>query len=198
MTYSIDTLRSKMETVGGFTKGNRFQLTMGTPNAIVLPTATTELLQYVCEAVSIPTRSLATSPEDIYGPPREIAYRSTFTEMALSFYLDNDMSIKTYFDTWQEIIVDQITGNTNYWDEYTCSINIKKLADTSEKFDDKITYEINLIEAYPSLVGEVGLGHTQGSEILKLPVTFKYKRWERVQTSVATQTPPPQIPFSLQ
>ena len=32
-------------------------------------------------------------------------------------------------------------------------------------------------EAYPSAVGEIALGHTQGSEILRLSVTFKYRKW---------------------
>ena len=38
-------------------------------------------------------------------------------------------------------------------------------------------YKIELREAYPSAVGEVALGHTQGGEILRLSVTFKYRKW---------------------
>ena len=38
-------------------------------------------------------------------------------------------------------------------------------------------YKIELREAYPSAVGEIALGHTQGGEILRLSVTFKYRKW---------------------
>jgi hypothetical protein len=38
-------------------------------------------------------------------------------------------------------------------------------------------YKVELREAYPSAVGEIALGHSQGSEILKLSVTFKYRKW---------------------
>ena len=38
-------------------------------------------------------------------------------------------------------------------------------------------YKIELREAYPSAVGEIALGHTQGGEILILSVTFKYRKW---------------------
>ena len=38
-------------------------------------------------------------------------------------------------------------------------------------------YKVELREAYPSAVGEIALGHAQVSEILKLSVTFKYRRW---------------------
>ena len=41
--------------------------------------------------------------------------------------------------------------------------------------DDK--YKVELREAYPSAVGEIALGHTQGREILRLSVTFKYRKW---------------------
>ena len=60
----------------------------------------------------------------------------------MNFYLDDDMSVKNYFDTWQESIVDQFTGNTNYWDNYTCQIKIQKLSNLAEDLNDKIKYEI--------------------------------------------------------
>ena len=40
------------------------------------------------------------------------------------------------------------------------------------------SYNIELVEAYPSAVGEVALGHSMGNEVLKLSVTFKYRRWK--------------------
>ena len=159
MSFNISTLRSKMESVGGFTKGERFHVILTPPSGLGLPTGqgrTTDLLQFITETTELPTRSVATQPQDIYGPPREFAYRTTFTEIAMNFYLDDDMSVKNYFDTWQESIVDQFTGNTNYWDNYTCQIKIQKLSNLAEDLNDKIKYEINLIEAYPSIVGNVG------------------------------------------
>jgi hypothetical protein len=45
----------------------------------------------MCDSVSLPTKSLASTPHDIYGPPRDMPYRETFTEAALSFYLDDNL-----------------------------------------------------------------------------------------------------------
>ena len=42
---------------------------------------------------------------------------------------------------------------------------------------DENNYSIELREAYPAAVGEIALGHTQGNEILRLSVTFKYRKW---------------------
>ena len=83
--FGIDKLKSK---IGGFAKGNRYNVTFADLPA-GLSTTTNENLQYLCESVSLPTKGIASQAQDIYGPPREIPYRETFTEAALSFYVDD-------------------------------------------------------------------------------------------------------------
>ena len=174
--FSIQKLRSK---VGEFARGHRYQVIVTPP--FFLQTAgavVSEKLQYLCESISLPTKGIATNPHDIHGPPREIAYRETFTESALSFILDDAFTVKRYFDDWQANIVSPTTSNPSYYDNYVGAINITRLENNSTNLlggPDK--YRVRLEEAYPSAVGEVALGHSQGNEVLKLSVTFKYRRW---------------------
>ena len=172
--FSIDKLRTK---IGGFAKGNRYNVTFsGLPTG--LDTTVNENLQYLCESVSLPTKGIASNAHDVYGPPREIPYRETFTEAALSFILDDAFTVKRFFDKWQENIINVETGNVNYWNNFVATINITRLSNDATSFADATDkYKIELREAYPSAVGEVALGHTQGGEILRLSVTFKYRKW---------------------
>ena len=172
--FSIDKLRTK---IGGFAKGNRYNVTFaGLPTG--LSTAVNEHVQYVCESVSLPTKGIASNAHDIYGPPREIPYRETFTEAALSFILDDAFTVKRFFDDWQKNIIDPETGNVNYWNNFVATIYITRLSNDATSFTDATDkYKIELREAYPSAVGEIALGHTQGGEILRLSVTFKYRKW---------------------
>ena len=172
--FSIDKLRTK---IGGFAKGNRYNVTFSNlPTG--LSTAVNENLQYLCESVSLPTKGIASNAQDIYGPPREIPYRETFTEAALSFILDDAFTVKRFFDKWQENIINVKTGNVNYWNNFVATINITRLSNDATSFADATDkYKIELREAYPSAVGEIALGHTQGGEILRLSVTFKYRKW---------------------
>ena len=172
--FSIDKLRTK---IGGFAKGNRYNVTFaGLPTG--LSTAVNENLQYLCESVSLPTKGIASNAHDVYGPPREIPYRETFTEAALSFILDDNFTVKRFFDEWQEKIINVETGNVNYWNNFVAAINITRLSNDATSFADATNmYKIELREAYPSAVGEIALGHTQGGEILRLSVTFKYRKW---------------------
>ena len=172
--YGIETLKSK---IGAFAKGNRYNVTFANlPSG--LDTAVNENLQYLCEAVSLPTKGIASNAQDIYGPPREIPYRETFTEAVLSFILDDNFTVKRFFDKWQENIINVETGNVSYWNDFVATINITRLSNDATSFSDATDmYKIELREAYPSAVGEIALGHTQGGEILRLSVTFKYRKW---------------------
>ena len=173
--FGIETLKSK---IGGFAKGNRYNVTfVGLPAG--LSTAVNANLSFLCESVSLPTKGIASTAQDIYGPPREIPYRETFTEAALSFILDDAFTLKRYFDTWQANIINPETGNVaNYWTNFVGAIKISRLSNDATSFTDAdSTYNIELREAYPSAVGEIALGHTQGGEILRLSVTFKYRKW---------------------
>ena len=182
MTQTIFSVEKRRAAAGGFAKGNRYNVTIVPPNnPRVNLTALPALnkFQYLCEAVSLPTKGIASNPQKIYGPPREIPYWETFTEAALSFILDDAFTLKRYFDTWQANIINPITGNVkNYFNDITGTLKISRLSNDATSFTDaNKTYNIELREAYPSAVGEIALGHTQGGEILRLSVTFKYRKW---------------------
>ena len=183
--FSADALRSK---VSDFAKGHRYNVIIIPPAAPNLEVAVTNNLQFLCESVSLPTKSLASNSHDIYGPPREIPYRTTFTEAAMSFILDDPMKVKNYFDKWQNYIINDSTGNPRYWDNFVGTINISRLLNNAKSVSDT-AYKVELQEAYPSVVGEIALGHTGGNEILRLPVTFKFRKWinlvQRVNTGLA-------------
>ena len=171
--YSVEKLRN---VAGGLAKGQRYAVTF-TKIPAGLPSATVGKLPYLCESVSIPTKSLAGVPHELYGPPREMAYRETFTEAVLSFIVDDAFTVRKFFDEWQTKIINPTTNNSNYYDDYVGTIKIKRLKNDAINFFSDPAYHVELVEAYPSLVGEILLGHAQGNEVLRLSVTFKYRRW---------------------
>ena len=174
--FSVENIRAAAE---GFAKGNRYWVTIDAPQSLSGASTVLGKLPYLCEAVSLPTKGIASNAQDIYGPPREIPYRETFTEAALSFILDDAFTVKEFFDKWQASIINPETGNVaNYWTSFVGAIRISRLSnDATSPTDATKTYNIELREAYPSAVGEIALGHTMGGEILKLSVTFKYRKW---------------------
>ena len=172
--FSVEKIRTA---VNEFAKGNRYKVLIVPPMSMVGDPILSKF-QFLCESVSLPTKGIASQAQEIYGPAREIPYKETFTEAALSFILDDGFATKRFFDKWQEMIIDPETGNVaNYWNDFIGSVEITRLPNRATGMVDPDRYKVELREAYPAAVGEIALGHTQGNEILRLSVTFKYRKW---------------------
>ena len=172
--FSVDKIRGA---AGQFALGNRYRVSIVPPSFLIGESGLSRL-RLLCDAVSLPTKGIASQAQEIYGPPREIPYRETFTEAALSFILDDDFTVKKFFDNWQANIINPETGNVaNYWNDFVGSIEISRLPNNATSMIDPNRYRVELREAYPSAVGEIAMGHTQGNEVLRLSVTFKYRKW---------------------
>ena len=88
--------------------------------------------------------------------------------------------MRKFFDEWQTKIINPTTNNSNYYDDYVGTIKIMRLKNEATDLTSDPAYHVELIEAYPSLVGEILVGHAQGNEILRLSVSFKYRRWNAI------------------
>ena len=178
--FSVDTLKAEINNLGGFAKNNKFSVVISAPSGIpaLRNNGMLRRLSFFCDTVSLPTKSLATFEKTIYGPVKAMPYRMTFTEASMSFIMTDGMNEKKYFDAWQNKIVDEKSGNLGFFDDYVCDINIKKFGRDAGSIGNTPTYEVTLFDAWPSIVAEVQLSHSGGTEAMKLPVTFQFKKWE--------------------
>ena len=188
--FSVDTLKAEINNLGGFAKNNKFSVVISAPSGIpaLQNNAILRRLSFFCDTVSLPTKSLATYEKQIYGPVKAMPYRMTFTEASMSFYLPDEMPEKRFFDFWQDAIVSTKTGNISYYEDYVCDITIQKFSRTAVDFSDTPTYTVKLFDAWPSIVSEVQLSHSGGTEAMKLPVTFQFKKWESTEVTTGPKT----------
>lgn len=178
-SFSPDTIKSTLLNSGGIAFNDKYLVTLNKPPAFELPGGQhmRQRLSLLCDTATLPTKSLATYEKQIYGPVKAMPYRMTFTEASVSFIMTDSMEEKKYFDTWQNKIIDQNTGNVGFFNDYVCDINIKKFGRNAKTTEDSPTYEVILIDAWPSIVSEIQLSHSGGTESMKLPVTFQFKKW---------------------
>ena len=85
---------------------------------------TDSTLNLYCNKVTIPEKSINVTQLKQYGPhfpwPQSISYGALTT----TFYCDGAMKIKNFFDAWQKLIYNDMTGNFNYMDEYISEFDI--------------------------------------------------------------------------
>ena len=138
----------------------------------------------MCNKITMPSRSVATKPHQIYGPKREMPYAYTFgNTIEATFYADKFLRQRAFFETWQKLVFDLNTHNIKYYDDYTSQVDILQLGQYDAEEDrDRIVYGVRLYEVYPKTIGSIEYGYSgeEGAGIVEIPITLQYRYWRNL------------------
>ena len=103
--------------------------------------------------IGFPGRALdMTADTNIYGPVRNIATGYTYGTLSSVIQCSNDMREKNFIDTWQRLAYNPQTWAMGYYNDYVGSMDIYLLDQ-----NDKRRYGVQLVECFPSDIGEADL-----------------------------------------
>ena len=88
------------------------------------------------------------------------------------------MVLEKLFQEWQDLAVSDYRQENistemfdiGYYDDYVGSVEINQYDALGNK-----TWTTRLVEAFPSIIGDVALDWNNGTEILVLPVSFSFR-----------------------
>ena len=192
MTFNINEFRSNIDKNLGLYKPNLFAIQL---NWVPPQIATDKLyrdetrrdLVFLSESANLPGLNISTT--DFYrqgfGIIEKRATKPGFPAATVNFLLDNNGIVFEYFHKWTQYIVsfqsgegtiNGVTkgypGQVGYFDDYASTITIRLLSETGAA-----VVEYTLHDAFPTVIGDVGLGWKQNDEVATLPVTFHYRYW---------------------
>jgi hypothetical protein len=159
-------------------RNNRFDVIILPPNGFPLVAAYNRQLTLRCENAQLPGRTFDTVEQKTYGPIEKFVNITTYTDLDLTFIVDDDMTQKYLFDAWLELINPTATHNVAYKSDYCCDMIINQY-DVS----NKLSYSARVIDAFPMSVNQMDLDWSSDG-YHKLVVTFAYTRWEINQSLV--------------
>jgi hypothetical protein len=135
----------------------------------------------MCNKITMPSRSVASEPHQIYGPKREMPYAYTFGDtIEATFYADKFLRQRAFFETWQKLVFDLNTHNIKYYDDYTSQVDILQLGQYDAEEDrDRIVYGVRLYEVYPKTIGSIEYAYG-GEGIVEIPITLQYRYWRNL------------------
>jgi hypothetical protein len=162
----------------GLARTNRFVVYI-TPPARLVGVANNTKLRFLCESASIPGMNFLSNPVMTYGEQREVIYNRSFEPVNLEFMLDQDMEIKRFFDSWQNLIINPRTRMLSYYENYIGTVEIYQL-DNSGKESSR--YIVRLNEAFPKSVAPISYSYGN-KDITKLSVAIEYKFWVPLTTA---------------
>jgi hypothetical protein len=151
---------------------NRFDVSIPVPLVMIPYVSSARSLNYRCENASLPGRTFATTEQKTYGPIEKFPYLTTYTDMDLTFIVDDDMQQKIFFDAWLNYINPLYNYNIRYKSDYTTAITINQY-----DVQNKLTYSVNLYDAYPISINQMDLDWSNDGHH-KLVVTFAYTTWQ--------------------
>jgi hypothetical protein len=153
----------------GFVSGSKFELVAPMIDSTSNTAAST--VSMLCNSAVVPGHTLMTNELRYFGEATERPYGVFYTPVALTFYLDNDLSAKRYFDQWVGLVFNKDTRELGYYDSYTRDIEIVVYNKNEEEID-----RIKLYEAYPKAVNDFPLDYSQ-TGVAVLTVQLVYKWW---------------------
>ena len=187
--FNIDNFRTEISK-SGIAKSNRFEVEILPPASLQQFTSESKLVNLYCEITNLPGMSITTKGLKLYGTAYQRPVSSEFNGEAINmtFYLDEKMNVKAFFDAWMFKVVNPNSFNVNYASEYVSQIKISQLAPKVTNvsglifgndvvIDDKETYSIYLEDAFPRAMSLVDLSAGAVNQAGKLNMTFTYRRW---------------------
>lgn len=153
-------------------RSNKFDVSIPVPLTLMPYVSSAKTLQYRCEATQLPGRTFATMEQKTYGPVEKFPYLNTYTDIEMSFILDDDMSQKVFLDAWMNYINPLYNYNYRYKSDYSTVITINQYDVTNQ-----LSYSVNLYDAYPISMNQLDLDWN-GEGYHKLSVTFAYTYWQ--------------------
>jgi hypothetical protein len=76
---------------------HKFDVNVNIPLVLIPYISGARQLVYRCESTSLPGRTLATTEQKTYGPVEKFPYLNTYTDIDMTFIVDDDMQQKILF-----------------------------------------------------------------------------------------------------
>lgn len=133
-------------------------------------------LSLMCDYVSHPAFTIHTKDAAFYGasdmrPDGGLDFHNV---TGMSFLLDEEQRVKSYFTNWMDLIIDKKSYFVNYPAKYIANtIKIHQL-----DMADNITYTTVLYDVYPIEIGSVDASSQAGNQFSRLNVQFNFRTWE--------------------
>jgi len=212
---AINDFQAQISKADGLARIARYRVLLTPPAGANLPKEQTETLGLFCSSITMPGHDLQTSTvkhgteinrEMVVGHGYEGTIEATF-------YLDQELDLKSYLDSWQEAAISTTSNTVSYYEvdgvkQYVGSMQIFQLGSKSStqtrfQFDSDTgfslnkrthseaedVYGINVEEVFPTTIAPIEYAYATVDEVALLTVSFQYRKWTEItDTSIGSTT----------
>lgn len=162
----------------GMARTNRYSVILSPPQKVTSFSGLRQILLY-CDQVQLPGINLATTQNRTFGEFREVPYEKLYGDIQMSFYVDTNLYVKSFFDEWFNLIQSPNSRTFQYYNDYIADMEIRV-----EDLQNEAVYLVNAYECYPKTVSPIQMDYA-GKDVMKLQVTMQYKYWTSESNGIA-------------
>ena len=212
---AINDFQAQISKADGLARIARYQVFLTPPAGANLPKEQTETIGLFCNTISMPGHDLQTNPikhgteinrEMVVGHGYEGTIEATF-------YLDQELDVKSYLDSWQEAAISTTRNTVSYYKNasgdhnYVGSMQIFQLgskstgqtrfefnSNTGFNLNKKMhaeaerVYGINVEEVFPTTIAPIEYAYATVDEVALLTVSFQYRKWTEITDTLIGST----------
>lgn len=172
---AIESLKSAISARNGLARNNLWRVDL--PLSIVaggdiFAENNKQHLNVMCSAAQLPGRQITTNERTIGVKTEKMPYGFLKDDVSLTFYDNNDYSIRRYFETWQNRVLNQNTYEIKYKNEYSADVFISQL-----DHNNRFVYGVTLLEAFPTTLNLIELNNEQNG-LVEINVQLSYSNWK--------------------
>ena len=138
-------------------------------------TTTAVELSALCDHTQLPGYQFQLETVRHYGPSFKIPHMPEYQDITMSFMCSAGMWERYFFDAWMFMVMDPVTNNFNYKDEYAVDIILIQYIPGGNIAVSDQNYWTKLVDAFPVSIQEQEVGYDMNNTIQKVQVTFSYK-----------------------
>eukprot|EP00697_Spironema_sp_BW2_P004560 gnl/Spiro4/16189_TR8705_c0_g1_i1.p2 gnl/Spiro4/16189_TR8705_c0_g1~~gnl/Spiro4/16189_TR8705_c0_g1_i1.p2 ORF type:complete len:215 (-),score=52.10 gnl/Spiro4/16189_TR8705_c0_g1_i1:443-1087(-) len=189
----------------GFLKANKFRVFLPVPKGLrnatnfTNYTATSADFQYWCEGAAVPASTLQLHQVQRYGygQTNRKPFNQVNQDMPLTLLADAEGDNWNFLMDWTNLISSWSRSQGFRTSGANATYEIAYKADyvvdaTIEVFNDigDVVKTITLIDAYPSMIGELRMDWQDNNNIQRLPVTLTFFDWFKEEDEPSATAPP--------
>jgi hypothetical protein len=174
MPFNISAFKSNGLVYGG-ARPSLFNVFMSAPAGLGIDTVSVDKFRFVCKTAELPESAISTIEVPYFGRRIKVAGERAFADWSVSVLNDEDFSVRAMFELWSNALnrhVSNVRDPALSAEQYKTDLEILQYSK-----DGDVIRSYQLIGAFPTTIGSIGLNWESANAIEEFNVTFAYDYW---------------------
>jgi hypothetical protein len=174
MPFNINSFKYNGLVYGG-ARPSLFQVFMTPPAGIGIDTVSADKFRFVCKTAELPESTISQIEVPYFGRRIKVAGERAFADWSVSVLNDEDFSVRAMFELWSNALnrhVSNVRDPALSAEQYKTDLDILQYSK-----DGAIIRSYQLVGAFPTTIGSIGLNWESANAIEEFSVTFAYDYW---------------------